>query len=86
MASGAWSGPISTALIRVDPSSIPNVVRPWSIASPDVRRLVAHLSLDLPGRCSVNVLTDPPGGHARCRVGRLRVADVGGLGTGTWER
>src|SRR3954451_24224447 len=33
-ASGAWSGPISTALIRVDPSSIPRAVRPAVIAAP----------------------------------------------------
>ena len=29
---GAWSGPINTALMRVDPSSIPRAVRPSMMA------------------------------------------------------
>ena len=33
LASGAWSGPIRTALMRVEPSSMPSVVRPAAMAS-----------------------------------------------------
>src|SRR3712207_562967 len=51
-ASGAESGPISTALIRVDPSSIPSAVRPSAIAAP----APVVMSTDLPASASARLL------------------------------
>src|SRR5215218_7219337 len=42
---GAWSGPINTALIRVDPSSIPIAVKPSMMAW----LVLVPMSLTLPG-------------------------------------
>lgn len=42
---GAWSGPVNTALMRVDPSSIPIAVRPSMMAW----LALVPMSLTLPG-------------------------------------